>query len=226
MASSNKKEELPRRILVVEDEGLIRTMLRDMLVAAGFKVIAVADAVTAVHDFQRFDPDAILCDIDLGQGASGLDLIVSLTKEAPYLGVVILSNYEITADYRSRWFDRAFYLRKSEVNDVAAVLHALESVLSDSEQQNPAADPNPTPPGLESLTPTQVQVLRMVAAGLSNTEIAERRGSTVSAVEHILNRIFAALGLENNPAVNVRVTAARMFIEWAGRPGSGELMSR
>jgi len=57
-------------------------------------------------------------------------------------------------------------------------------------------------------------------------ESAERRGSTVGAVEHILNRIFVALGLETDPAVNMRVTAARMFIEWAGRPGTAEPTSR
>jgi|DEB0MinimDraft_12_1074336.scaffolds.fasta_scaffold01955_4 DNA-binding NarL/FixJ family response regulator len=226
MTSLSKVTVPPRRVLVVEDEGLIRAMLKDMLTAAGFDVIAVAGASTAVQEFPRFDPDAILCDIDLGSGVSGLDLIVSLTKEAPYLGVVILSNYEITSDYRKRWFERALYLRKSDVNDAAVVLQALETVLSDSHDKNSAAGAESTSNGLSSLTPTQVQVLRMVAMGLSNAEIAERRGSTVGAVEHILNRIFVALGLETDPAVNMRVTAARMFIEWAGRPGTAEPTSR
>lgn len=220
MTSFSEFTAPPRRVLVVEDEGLLRTMLKDMLTIAGFDAFAVASASAAVLEFPGFDPDAILCDIDLGSGVSGLDLIVSLTKEAPHLGVVILSNYEITTDYHKRWFERAVYLRKSDVNDAAVVAEALETVLSDSRDEDSAAGEESASDGLSSLTPTQVQVLRMVAMGLSNAEIAERRGSTVGAVEHILNRIFTALGLANDPAVNMRVTAARMFIEWAGRPGT------
>lgn len=214
-----------RRVMVIEDEGLLRTMLSDVLTASGFGVRAVADAASAAREFDEFDPDAVLCDIDLGSGVNGLDLIVSLTKHAPYLGVVILSNYEVTADYRQRWLSRARYLRKSDVTDTSSVVSALEAVLTGADEgagvvATDAADL------LAGLTSTQVQVLRMVAEGLSNAEIAERRGSTVGAVEHVLNRTFTALGLANDPTRNMRVMAARIYLEGAGRPGSPTVTSR
>ncbi len=223
--SRDRVTDTQRRVLVIEDEGLLRTMLRDVLTAAGFSVLAVADAAAAARQFDEFDPDAILSDIDLGSGVSGLDLIVSLTKHAPYLGVVILSNYEVTADYRQRWLSRARYLRKSDVTDTAAVVSALEAVLTGAVDGAGVAAADAADL-LAGLTSTQVQVLRMVAEGLSNAEIAERRGSTVGAVEHVLNRTFTALGLANDPTRNLRVMAARIYLEGAGRPGTSTVTSR
>lgn len=216
---SGNQDDIQRRVLIIEDEGLLRTMLSDVLIGAGFEVLAVADAAGAAREFDDFDPDAVLSDIDLGSGVSGLELIASLTKRAPYLGVVILSNYEVTPDYRQRWLGQARYLRKSDVTDTATVLAALEAVLTGSVDGAGVAAADAADL-LAGLTSTQVQVLRMVAEGLSNGEIAERRGSTVGAVEHVLNRTFAALGLQADPSRNLRVAAARIYLEGAGRPGA------
>lgn len=208
-----------RRVLLVEDEGLLRGMLTSVIDSAGFDVLAVANAKDAADACTDFDPDAILCDIDLGTGASGLDLIVSLTRSSPHLGVVILSNYEITAEYQRKWFENARHLRKSDLEDPSIIIEALDDVMrgriSDKDfASNEALGRS----SLAGLTKTQVQVLRMVSEGLSNAEIAQRRGSSVRSVEHILQRTFTAMGLENNPSVNIRVAAVRIYLEAAGRP--------
>lgn len=203
-----------RRVLLVEDEAMSRTLLAGVLRSAGFEVAECASAAEATKTFRRFDPDALVSDIDLGFGPSGLDLIVSLSTQNPYLAVVVLSNYAITPDYRHPALSKAAYLRKMELSDTAMLIDALEAVLRDREPETTAASKTIGP--LDRLTPSQVQVLRMIAEGLSNAEIAERRQSSLRAVEHLVQRTFAALELEADPSVNMRVAAARVYIREAG----------
>lgn len=209
-----------RRVVLVEDEAMSRTLLADVLEGAGFEVHACASAKEAMHAFRRFDPDALVTDIDLGQGSSGLDLVVALAKTAPYLAIVILSNYSITPDYRHDALGRAAYLRKHDLVDTTVLLDALEGVLGD--QHVRAVDAGLQGRRLHVLTGAQVQVLRAMAEGLSNEEIARRRGTSVKSVEHMISRILAALGLSADAAINTRVAAVRLYIEEAGMPASRE----
>jgi DNA-binding NarL/FixJ family response regulator len=205
-----------RRVLLVEDEAMSRTLLADVLTAAGFDVETCASSAAAMEAFTRFDPDAVVTDIDLGHGTSGLELVVALGKLAPYLAVVILSNYSITADYRQGAVGRASHVRKQDLEDTGMLLRALENALRDRRESQ--SDATQQEQRLARLTSQQVRVLRMMAEGMSNDEIARRRETTVKSVEHIATRIFAALGLGQDASVNTRVAAARIYIEEAGLP--------
>ena len=68
------------------------------------------------------------------------------------------------------------------------------------------------------LTKTQSEVLRMVAQGYTNSEIAARRETSVSAVEQLLNAIFRGLGIINSSQINPRAEAMRIYISEAGLP--------
>ena len=198
-----------------------RTLLTDVLTGAGFDVEACANVKEAMRAFKAFDPDALVTDIDLGSGPSGLDLVVAMAKMAPYLAIVILSNYSITPDYRHAALGRAAYLRKQDLGESSVLLEALESVLHDESRDDPERR-QAEESRLSSLTSLQVQVLRMIAEGMSNEEIARRRQTSVKSVEHIITRIIAALGLATDAAVNTRVAAARIYIEEAGLPMIGD----
>lgn len=206
----------PRRVLLVEDEAMSRTLLAGVLVAAGFEVEVAEAADDAIDAFRAFDPDALVTDIDLGTGPTGLELVVSLAARNPHLPVVVLSNYAITPDYRHEVLSRAAYLRKKDLKDTDVLLDALEGVLRDR-----PTGPRPVGPSggsLASLTTSQIHVLRMIAEGLSNQEIADRRRCSLRAAETMVHRTIAALGLEADPSVNTRVMAARMYIQEAGLP--------
>lgn len=202
-----------RRVLLVEDEAMARTLLSDVLRAADFDVLACRSAVEAMRALGEFDPDAVITDIDLGPGPSGLELVVALERLAPYLAFVSLSNYAITPDYRGAALGRVTYLRKQDLADTEILLLALESALRDQHQRPPASSSRNR---LDRLTPAQVQVLRMLAEGCSNDEIARRRGTSLKSVEHMIGRLFEALGLVSDPAVNLRVAAARIYLQEAG----------
>lgn len=202
-----------RRVLLVEDEAMSRTLLDGVLVAAGFEVAPCASAAEAMAALAEFDPDAIITDIDLGAGGSGLELIIALERVAPYLAVVILSNYSITPDHRHSALGRATYLRKQDLHETRTLIDALESALSDQQPRNVST---PAHSRTADLTPVQAEVLRMVAEGRSNEEIARRRGTSLKSVEHIMSRLFDALGLVADPSLNLRVAAARIYLKEAG----------
>ena len=71
---------------------------------------------------------------------------------------------------------------------------------------------------LAALTKTQIEVLRMVAQGFTNSEIASRRATSVSAVEQILKSIFRGLEIESSGPINPRSEAMRAYISSEGIP--------
>ena len=209
-----------RTVLLVEDEAMSRTLLAGVLEAAGFDVVAVASADEAIEEFTAVDPDALITDIDLGSGATGLDLVVSLSGRNPHLPVVVLSNYAITPDYANPLLAKAAYLRKKDLRDTDVLMEALDAVLR---EQEPIEQARPQRTGrLAGLTTAQVHVLRMIAEGMSNQEIADRRRCTLRAAENMVQRTFTALGLGTDPRVNTRVAAARIYFEEAGLAGGGD----
>ena len=208
----------PRSVLLVEDEAMSRTLLAGVLEAAGFEVTTATSADDAIEAFIAVDPDALITDIDLGSGASGLDLVVSLANRNPHLPVVVLSNYAITPDYTHPALSRAAYIRKKDLNDTQMLLEALDNALRAAGSAN--AVRSGMSGRLAGLTTSQVHVLRMIAEGMSNQEIADRRRCSLRAAEHMVQRTFTALGLGADAKVNTRVAAARLYIEEAGLPGS------
>ena len=71
---------------------------------------------------------------------------------------------------------------------------------------------------LINVSKTQLEVLRMIARGMSNQDIAEQRGTSLRAVENLVNRAFAAANIEVKSKMSARVLAAREFIKVAGLP--------
>lgn len=82
-----------RRILVVEDEGLMSALLLKVLEESGFQVRTAGDVLEARRLVDQFDPDAALLDIDLGDGPSGLDLAHALHVQYPHIALVFLTKH-------------------------------------------------------------------------------------------------------------------------------------
>lgn len=208
----------PIRVLLVEDEAMARTFLTDLLTSGGYVVQAHSSAMSASKAFASFHPAAIVTDIDLRDGPSGIDLVVALKKRSPALRVVILSNYAIAPDRRHAALADAAYMSKRDLSEPSVLLTTLGTLLT-AERATPM-DPHVAAGRLAALTAAQTEVLRMVAAGLTNEEIAARRSTTVKSVEHMIHRIMAVLGVEAHHSTNTRVLAARLFISEAGQPGA------
>lgn len=208
-----------RRILIVEDEPLTATLLSDALRALGFEIATAHSAAEARREIRRFDPDAALVDIVLGSGPSGIDLAHVIREKYPHIGVLLLTKYPDleTAGYRATGIPAGCgFLRKDLVGDKAAIVAALEEVLAERAERVRHDLDRDRP--LAELTKSQIEVLRLMAAGYGNEAIAVRRGSSVSAVQNLIVGIYRRLAIEQGGEVNPRVEAIRLFIEVAGLP--------
>jgi len=208
-----------RRLLVVEDEPLMASLLAEALMVYGFEVRIAADVLEARQAVKEFDPDGALIDISLGGGPSGLDLAHVLSKQRPDIALLILTKH---ADPRSSGVDLADvpegcgFLRKDKVRDAKYLLEKLETVLSDQANQV-RDDLDPMNP-LSTFTPKQLEVLRLMAMGYTNDFIAQYLGASLSSVERWVMQIFRALGLDSKGSINPRVEAVRRFIAASSLP--------
>lgn len=207
-----------RNLLIVEDEPLVAGLLRDSLAENDFTIEVAHSSRAATEITRNFDPDIALVDINLGRGANGIDLAFILNKQHPGIAILLLTQHP---DLRTAGFDEndlprgCGFLRKDEVRSTEDILYAISALVQankDVRQDGAKARP------LARLTNKQIEVLRMVAQGYTNAEIARRRETSVRAVERMLTSIFILLEINDLPEINPRVEAARMFIEIAGTP--------
>lgn len=83
-----------RRVLIVEDEQLVASLVSKALVAEGFAVRTCDTAADAGNLVESFDPDYALIDIHLGRGPFGLHLGHILHQTHPHIGLVFLTRYQ------------------------------------------------------------------------------------------------------------------------------------
>jgi DNA-binding NarL/FixJ family response regulator len=209
-----------RKVLIVEDDPLLRSLIADGLSGSGFNVEVAANAVQAKQAILNFDPDVALLDIELGTGPTGLDVAEYITQQKPHIAIVMLTHLP---DPRFAGEDsksiprRAAYIRKETITQPGVLTEIVERVLRDDIDHELRHHLDPDRP-LADLSKSQISVLRSIALGMSNTEIAEQRDSTVRAVEHLIRRTLTAAGIEGDPTVSTRTAAARAYIEAAGLP--------
>jgi DNA-binding NarL/FixJ family response regulator len=208
-----------RKLLVVEDEPMVAALLQELLAHEGFEMRSANSANEAVQITEDFDPDIAILDINLGRGPNGVDLAFILSKQNPGIAILLLTQHP---DLRTAGFEESDlppgcgFLRKDAVVSTKDILNALDSLAAPTPGEV-RGDSDPDRP-LGSLTQTQVEVLRMVAQGYTNQEIANRRNTSTRAVEQVLNAVFLTLGIDTEGGINPRVEAVRRFIAAAGTP--------
>jgi two-component system invasion response regulator UvrY len=201
-------------VLLVEDEQFTRTMVNVALQALGFNVVGLCStAQDALNTVELRTVDVAILDLDLGPGPSGIDIAHALRKSAPSIGIVLLTTFTDPRlhDPSERPLPHGTrYLVKTQLEDP----EVLRSTIIDAKQ-------NPMKGAVNAMTPTQLtslqlEVLRLVAMGYANAEIAKEQGVTDKAVERTVQRICDALQLSELPG-NRRVLLARAYTELTGK---------
>lgn len=198
---------------------MVAGLLKDSLSTEGFEIEVAHTAAKAVVVAKKFDPDIAIVDINLGRGANGVDLAFILSQQHLGIAILLLTQHP---DLRTAGFEPTDlpvgtgFLRKDAVISKEDILRALTELVTDNANRV-RQDADPARP-FAKLTLTQIEVLRMVAQGYTNHEIAKRRSTSLRAVEQVLNAIFQALGIQTDAEVNPRVEAVRRFITAAGTP--------
>jgi DNA-binding NarL/FixJ family response regulator len=214
------------RVVLAEDEVLLREGLVGLLTRFGFAVVAAVGTAPELLDAARAHrPDLLVTDIRMPpeHRDDGLRAAVTLRAERPDLAVVVLSQH-VQSGYAAALLDsgdgrRVGYLLKDRVADVAEFADTLRRVAAGGT----AVDPDvvrhllrrPRDP-LAALSPREREVLGLVAEGHSNGAIAARLHVTEAAVGKHVGNILTKLDLPPADDTNRRVLAVLAYLR-AGR---------
>ena len=212
-----------RRVVLADDDVLLREGLATLLDRTGFEVVGQAgDASELLSLVRAFLPDLVIVDIRMppDHSTEGLDAARVIRKEFPDIGILVLSAHvevEHAMDLLASG-DRMGYLLKSRVTDVDEFVTAVERIAKGGSVVDPALvqelvgarradDP------LAALTPRELEVLELMAEGRSNAGIAGRLWVAEGTVEKHVRSILTKLELPETPEDHRRVLAVVAFLE-------------
>lgn len=195
----------------------MRHSLAVTLGQAGYEVQEAAAAGTAVGLFQAFDPDGLIIDIDLGPGLDGLTLLEALRARSPVVPAVVLTRFSDPrlAGSPLKPDSITAFINKQRLDDPTRVTAALAAVIAGTSDGSFRDDISAAGATL-ALTDTQISVLELVAAGLTDEQIAARRGITKRAVQTAVSRALVAMGVSVGSDQNQRVIATRAYLAAIG----------
>jgi two-component system, NarL family, response regulator DegU len=204
------------RILLVDDQKLLRQGLRRAVEEAGFDVVGEAgDGEEAVRLAAALRPDLVLMDVTMPV-LDGIEATRRLRLAAPDARVVILTMHgeEETIDQALRAGAVAYLLKDCSTDQVAETLHAVaagETDLSADLARSLLAElPGPEPAVTMALSQREVEVLQMFADGCSTVEVGERLYISAKTVKNHLASIYEKLDARDR--TQAVLTAVRMGI--------------
>lgn len=204
------------RVLVVEDEEFTRSLIVNALQGEGIDVVAsTSSASYALKVAPRMDIDAALLDLNIGTGPTGLDLALGLRRLKPDIGIVFLTSYKdprLLGGQQTMVPYGTVYMEKTGLSDLTKIRRNIEKAIVNGQVgQNKNNVDLKTLPRLSNLSNSQVEIIRLVADGLSNSEIAKQRSVTEKSVEQTLSRIMKKLNMPMDERKNRRVEIAKYF---------------
>ncbi|OLF10375.1 response regulator [Actinophytocola xanthii] len=193
------------RVLVVDDQRLVREGIASLLgIRPGIEVVGTAaDGREAVEKALALAPDVVLMDVRM-PGMDGVDAVAVLNRRAPGCRAVMLTTFD-DEEYvvQALRAGAAGYLLKdlpaAELAEAVRLAHAGVTQLDAAAARHVAAAlstrPGSTPVAM--LTDRETEVLRLVAAGATNREIAARLYLSEGTVKNHVSRILGRLGLRD-----------------------------
>ncbi len=223
MAIDRTESEAALRVVIAEDDVLLREGMASLFQSAGFEVLGQAgDGSELLALVRRHEPDLVVVDIRMppDHSTEGLKAARQIRAELPETGILVLSAHievehamELIASGR-----KSGYLLKSRVTDVNEFLETVDriarggSVLDPALVQELVAVRRAEDP-LEELTPREREVLSLMAEGRSNAGIARLLWVTEGTVEKHVHSILAKLRLPETTDDHRRVLAVITFLE-------------
>ena len=213
----------PLRIVIGEDDVLLREGVARLLDDAGLEVVARAgDADDFLRKTLAHRPDVAVVDVQMPprHEDDGLQAAMALRERLPEIGVLVLSQFYEESYALNLIGDRAQgvgYLLKERVADVDAFVDAVERVAAGGSALDPEIvgrmlGRRRSHGPLDDLTPREREVLGAMAEGKSNRGIAESFVITETAVEKNVTRIFNKLGLGQSTTAHRRVLAVLTYL--------------
>lgn len=223
LPARGKVQALGTRVILAEDDVLLRAGLASLLERADFEVVGQAGDGSELLSLARaLTPDLVIVDIRMPptHSTEGLDAARVIREELPGIAILVLSAH-VDVEHAVELLvsgDRIGYLLKSRVTDVDEFLETLERIAKGGSVIDPALvkelvggtrvnDP------LAVLTPREREVLAQMAEGRSNAGIARALWVTDGTVEKHVRSILMKLDLPETEDDHRRVLAVIQFLE-------------
>ncbi len=218
--------DLPVRVVLAEDNVLLREGVAGLLERAGFEIVGQAgDADGLIALVRTHSPDLMVVDIRMppGHSTEGLDAALTIRKEFPEIGIVLLSAF-VHAEHAVGLLSsgrRIGYLLKDRVEDVTEFVQSLRRVADggvvidpDLVQDLVRARHGDDPLGV--LSAREREVLALMAEGRSNAGIARRIWISEATVEKHVHSILGKLNLPDSTDGHRRVLAVLAYLSSTG----------
>jgi DNA-binding NarL/FixJ family response regulator len=212
-----------QRVVVADDDVLLREGVAGLLERAGFEIAGQAgdapDLLRVVRDEQ---PDLVIVDIRMppGYDTDGLDAARVIRQELPEIGILVLSAHaEVDEAMELLATGRAVgYVLKSRVTKLEEFIETVDRVINGGSVLDPAivqelVNVRHREDRLERLTEREREVLALMAEGASNAGIAKRLWVAEGTVEKHVRSILAKLRLPEAPDDHRRVLAVLTFLD-------------
>ncbi len=195
------------RIVIADDHAILREGIRALLqLQPDMEVVGEASNGTeAIEQVGKLDPDVLLMDIAM-PGLGGIEAALELRKQGRRTKILILSQYE-DREYVRRLLKAGvsgYVLKKSAGAELANAIRAVHRgglVLDPEVARTAMEEANPAAPGAadpyDALTDREKQVLKLVAEGKSNKEVAEVLGISVKTAMSHREHVMEKLGVHN-----------------------------
>jgi DNA-binding NarL/FixJ family response regulator len=207
--AADAPERAPR-VLIADDQTLIRTGFRLILTARGIEVVGeAADGAEAVGATRRLRPDVVLMDIRM-PAMDGLEATRRILAQTPDCRVLMLTTFDLDRYvYEALSIGASGFLLKDVTPEhLAAAVRLVgtgDALLAPQitrrlvERYATESDrtPGTVPADLAALTPREREVLTLMGRGLSNTELATELTLSEATIKSHVARIFAKLGLRD-----------------------------
>jgi DNA-binding NarL/FixJ family response regulator len=209
------------RLLIVEDEGLWRDMLR--LALSTQPRMEVAGTATSKDDLQALcaslEPDVLLMDVRLDGDEQALAAVHSIKAQWPRTGVVVLTEVSDLQYLSTNPPPNApgwSYIIKQSLPDATGLVRAIEAAAAGLVVLDPAilsGRNDARGPRLGRLTPRQMDVLHLMAKGYSNAAIGRALVLEEKSVENHINAIFSQIIAGRDPSIHPRVRAVITYLQ-------------
>ena len=207
------------RILILDCNRFELATLADSLRMQSLDVVGQAsDTQSALALFRAVHPESVLFNYQ-GCDQSCIDLLFTFRKLNPTLGIVLLTDSPDLRLYGIRQEDLprgTQLIEKSALNDLHEIRNAVD--IANKPESRTAWIANEWDASLSSLTDIQIETLRLLALGLSNSDIGKARFVSEKSVEQTITRIAQHLHVVHEKGRNMRVILASEYFKWLGSP--------